>query len=191
MQEVLFRKTSVSWPQVCACCLAPMTHTVASSRTKKLFLGIATVSRTFSVDVPYCAACTQHVLWKANGGMSGVVTRAAAIAFFGTFAGMLLTLLCTQVVPAILNEIAPRYGSLNGAPPIVGFILAPLFSCVAPLVIAAVYVRRKLKARPAAPAEGAHASDGPAVELRDFDAESLTLSVHNDRYAELLKGANP
>jgi len=191
VEEIHFRKTSVAWPQACACCLAASTHTLGTSRTKRLFLGIATVSRTLTVDVPYCEPCTEHVLWNADGGMGGMVVKTAGIAFAGVFVGGLVTLFCTQVVPAILGEIVPRYGSLNGAPPIVGFVLGPLFSCAAPLLVAGLYARARLKRRPKEPSQGTHAGGGRAVQVRDFDAENLTLTVNNDRYAALLKQANP
>ena len=192
MEDIRFRKTSVAWPQACACCLAPSTHTLATERTKRLFLGVATVSRTFSVDVPYCSPCVQHVLWSVGGGMSGVVVKTAGVAFAAVFVGTLVTLLCTQVVPAILMEIAPQYGSLNGAPPTVGFVLGPLFSCATPLLVAALYARARLKRRPPGGIlQGTHASAGRSVEVRDFDAESLTLTVYDDRYADLLRKANP
>ena len=181
MQKFTVRGGAIAWPQVCACCLAPGTHYVTSAKTKGLFLGVATVSRTFTVKVPYCEPCSKHVVWNEGSGSPGIILWATAIflgcsILGGTLAGVWLQMLA---------------GPPGKSPALLPVVALLFFSCAAPFAIAFFYAKRKMRDRPTAPIDASHVRPKHAVEVLDFGTDSATVAVHNDRYAGLFSKANP
>jgi hypothetical protein len=177
MQKLTVRGAAIAWPQICACCLAPSTHTVTSVKTKRLFLGIATVTRSFTVKVPYCETCTTHVLWNESSGTPGVILWTTVVFMGCGFAGVILG--------SLLLTAFPRDST------VLPLILLALLSCGAPAVVAALYASKKLRGRPSGPLDASHARPKHAVEVADFNDKETTVIVHNDRYAALFSKANP
>lgn len=166
MITVQTQGTSVRWPQVCACCLAPMTHTVAAAKTKSLYLGLVTVRRTMKITVPYCEPCTRHV---TAGGAGEVFKWVLSALVLGPLVGIL--------VAFNLPEGPLRWPAFVAV------------GCVIPGVLAVVIgVRgwKKLR-RPLGPE---HVTSGHAVHLADFSADSLTLEARNDGFGRQLAAAN-
>ena len=188
--DVRVRGASLRLPQLCACCLAPSTHEVAASLTKRLHLGIASHERTLRVEVPYCLPCARHVEWAEAGGRPRVYLRAILVFFATVAAGMVGAVLALEVGPALLVEIAPRYGSLGGPPMIAWAVVAPFASCVMPIVVATLFARRALRAEPTAPTGPEHAGAGHAIRILDFDDDGVTLSARNEAYGARLLAAN-
>lgn len=188
--KVRIQGSSIRWPQQCACCLAASTHTIPASRTKKLHLGIATHERSLQIDVPYCGSCVQHVEWAEAGGKPRVYLRAVVTFMVAAFLGTIVTMLLLSVVPTLMIEIAPKYGSLKGAPPLAWAILMPLASCAMPIVVAVMLARRALRGAPSAPLGSEHAAPGHAIQVLDFDGEGMTLVASNVEFGTRLAAAN-
>jgi len=177
MQKFTIRGSTIAWPEACACCLGPYTHTVICEKTKRLFLGIATVTRTFTVKVPYCEPCTKHVLWNESSGTPGVILWTTVVFIGCGLVGVTLG--------ALLMTAFPKDAT------ILPLVLLGLFSCAAPAVVAAIYASRKLRGRPSEPLDPSHCRAKHAIEVADFSDKETSVIVHNDRYAALFAKANP
>ena len=119
--------TSVRWPQVCACCGAPFTHTVPASKTKRLYLGVATLKRTLTVSVPYCEDCSRHAGWASGLRYAGILLR------------MFLVFVVTQIAGIFIASVLPRGGVLDAVSLFLG--------CGMPFILAgalAVYEYRRI-----------------------------------------------
>jgi hypothetical protein len=182
---------SLSWPPVCACCLAPGTHRVAQEKTRSLFLGVATIRRSLSIDVPYCASCAQHTVWSQSGRMASAVVWSAAVLVGSAFAGALLSILIVEVVPVLVGGAVSRPAGSGGGASSASLLIFPLLSCAMPWVAAGLYFRWRVRSRPRNGSAGHDPKGRPAVELTRFDDHRLTLKVRNPRYAALLTEANP
>ena len=161
--------TSVRWPQECACCGAAFTHTVPASKTKSLYLGVATVKRTLTVSVPYCEECTRHAVWASGLRYAGILLRVFLVFFITPIAG------------AFLASVLPEGGLQNAAYVTLG--------CGMPFILAAamgVYEYRKIPRN----LDARHASKGLAVEIVDFEKDSMTIRAHNDQYGRGVASAN-
>jgi hypothetical protein len=161
--------TSIRWPEECACCLAPMTHTVTAAKTKSLYLGVATVRRTMTVSVPYCEPCSRHAVWAAGSRYAGIVLRVFLVLVLGPMLGTLVAI----SLP-------------DGAGQTAAFVLLGLVSPVVVAIAVGIHMCRRVP-RVSGPS---HATRGQAVEVSDFSKEAVTLRVHNEEYGRSLAAAN-
>jgi CBS domain containing-hemolysin-like protein len=160
---------SIRWPEACACCLAPMTHTVTATRTKRLWLGIATIRRTLSVPVPYCETCSRHAEWASGSQYLALVLVVVLILFIAPIIGL--------IIAVSLPE---------GAAQVVAAVLLVLVAPLALAVAAGVRFWRRIPR----PTGAEHSTKGLAVEISDFSKENVLLRVHNDSYGQSLAAAN-
>ncbi len=169
MLTLVIPGTSVRWPQACACCLASFTHTVAATKTKRLFLGVATVKRTLTVSVPYCEECSRHAMWASSLRYSGILLR------------VFLVFMCTPFLGAAVASLLPEGPFQNAA--------ALLLGCGMPFILAGALGVHEYKKIPRG-LDARHASKGLAVEVVDFDKDSITIRAHNDQYGKDIVAAN-
>jgi hypothetical protein len=142
---------------------------VTTARTKRLYLGVATVKRTLTVAVPYCEACSRHAAWASGLRYAGILLR------------VFLVLFVTPIAGAFAGSLLPE-GRLQDAAYVT-------LGCGMPFVLAGGMlwyevrkIPRKLDAR--------HASNGLAVEVVDFEKDAITMKVHDDGYGRDLAAAN-
>ena len=160
---------SVRWPQECACCRAPFTHTVAASKTKSLYLGVATVKRTLTVSVPYCEECSRHAIWASGLRYAGILLR------------VFLVFCITLIAGAFVGSLLPRGGLLDAVSLILG--------CGMPFILAAALAVHEYRKIPRN-LDPRHASTGLAVEVVDFEKDNMTIRAHNDEYGREVAAAN-
>jgi len=190
MRRVEVERASFAFPESCACCLAPATHNVASQKTKRVFLGVATVSRALSIEVPYCEACSDHVLWGENGGITSILVRAAAVIVAAAALGALLSLIIVEVIPALVWGVGSPAPTQGGRIASLSLLVLPLLSCAMPFIAAGLYVRNRLRSRPRGRLDARHCRERHAVQLLDFGEDRLTLGVWNEDYADMLARAS-
>ena len=174
MQILQIPSHSVSWPRLCACCLAPPTHTVPTGKSSKLFLGILSLKRTLNVSVPYCEPCMQHAKWSSGGRYLGIILKVVLVFFATTglgFAAGMGALAVLDMPRTLLAQVVLFF-----------------FALVAPIVLTAMFLRRELKRIPRL--DSIHSSKGHAVEVVAFDKSSITVKLHNDDYGKQLAAAN-
>jgi len=177
IQTLTIEGGSVSWPRVCACCLAPAVQQVAASKTKTVFLVVASSRKTMSVSVPYCATCAGRVAFHHQ--MTPWVQAFLVFALLG-FVGMTLGVFAFVAL-------------LTAAPSLTGLtsLLMLLFTLGTPILGTILFVRKKRRDRPQ-PLPLPHVcGTGPAVRVLNFSGQSLTLGFASPRYAELMRAANP
>jgi hypothetical protein len=160
---------SVRWPQRCACCGDPFTHTVAAAKTKRLYLGVATVKRTLTIAVPYCEVCSRHAEWASGLRYSGILLR------------VFLALFLTPIAGAFLGSLLPAGRVQDAAYVALG--------CGMPFVLAGVVLWYELRKTPRN-LDARHASKGLAVEVVDFEKNGMKVKVHHDGYARDVAAAN-
>jgi hypothetical protein len=177
MQTLTIEGGSVSWPRACSCCLAPAVQQVAASKTKTVFLVVATSRKTMSVSVPYCATCAGRVAVYQQ--MTPWVLAFLLFVALG-FAGMMLGVF----VLLALVTVAPKLTTLASS-------LTLLFTFGTPILGTILFLRKKRRDRPE-PLPPPHVcGTGPAVSVLNFSGQSLTLGIASPRYAELMRAANP
>jgi hypothetical protein len=170
MHDVILRRSGYRIPARCACCGAPPTTSVPAKRSRGLFLGIAAVQTTVTVEVPYCASCIRHVKAFHRASFRGLQMPSVILAAFATF---------FAIIPA---------GEVWGGTQL---LFVPMVLGIPVAVVAAfVMWRRRGRAAAASAMQGRHASGGPAVELTWFDESSFTLSCADLQFAGLLADAN-
>jgi hypothetical protein len=187
MQTLEINGANIVWPGACACCLAPATHTVTSTKQKSTYLVVATVRRSMCVPVPYCDACHRHVLWSLGPGIVGVAFVSVLLFVGAAIVGLMLGFLVTNLLSATFPAVFPPdpFASLLSE--------AVLVMCTlgAGLAAAVIYARSHLRNRPGRRLGPEHFSSAPAVGVEDFGAQGITLALYNPRYAALLSRANP
>ena len=175
----------VVWPDACACCLAPSTHTVTSTKQKSTFIGVGTVRRRITVPVPYCEPCHHHVMWSTGPGFIGLAFVSALLsigaAIVGAFLGFLVVVLLSRAAGGWFTEDA----SASRAS------MAVLLGCVLACGAAApvIYAKGHLRHRPRGRLGPEHFSRKPAAAVVDFSADGVTLGVYNPRFAALMTSA--
>ncbi len=187
MQTLEINGASIVWPSACACCLAPATHTVTSTKQKSTFLVVATVKRSISVPVPYCEACHRHVLWSLGPGIIGVAFVSVLLFIGAAIVGLLLGLLVTNMLSRSFPAAFPPDPFASGLSE------AVLVACIlgAGVSAAVIYARSHLRNRPGRRLGPEHFSSAPAVSVEDFSAQGITLGLYNPKYAALMSRANP
>jgi hypothetical protein len=168
MMSLRMPGASIRWPEECACCLAPMMHTVTAAKTKSLYLGVATVRRTMTISVPYCEPCSRHAVWAAGSRYAGIVLRVFLVLVLGPMLGTLVSI------------------SLPEDAQTAAFVLLGLVLPVLVAIAVGVHLCRRVP-RISGPS---HATRGQAVEVSDFSKEAVTLRVYNEEYGRSLAAAN-
>jgi len=187
MQTLEINGASIVWPSACACCLAPATHTVTSTKQKSTFLVVATVKRSISVPVPYCEACHRHVLWSLGPGLIGVAFVSVLLFIGAAIVGLMLGFLITNLLSGTFPVVFPPdpFASLLSQ--------AVLVACTLGAGVSAglIYARSHLRNRPGRRLGPEHFSSAPSVSVEDFGAQGITLGLYNPKYAALMSRANP
>ncbi len=178
----------VTYPQVCACCLARSTTTLevrkedlASLAKAGLLVaagssGGGLMRENRAVKVPYCKECSGHVRWKQSGGWLGVVLHVPVNAFFGLLLGFLVALLAGAA------GLAGESASLDHP----NWFIVGAF-----VAVGVAFALATTRWRPRGPLGRAHARDGGGVEIARFNQAEIVLRCHNDGFAARLIEANP
>src|SRR5262245_33746294 len=184
----------VSYPPVCACCLAKATHTLEVRKEDLKALAVAltvgamraaggqsaagagSLRDSRAANVPYCPSCSGHVRWKRSGGWLGVVLHVPVNAFFGLLLGFIVAALvgAAGIGGAVLDLDHPNW-----------FIVAAFVGGGVALAL------MNLRWRPQGPLGRLHAREADGLEIARFTGSEVVLRCHNDRFAEKLRQANP
>ncbi len=184
----------VSYPAVCACCLAPSTTRleVRKEDLKALALALSSVALraaagkatgsagllrdSRAVKVPYCRMCSGHVRWKRSGGWLGVVLHVPVNAFFGLLIGFFVAALAgaAGIGGAEFNVDRPNW-----------LIIGAFIAAGAALGLAT------MRWRPRSPLGRSHASDGDAIQIVRFTGSEIVLRCQSDSFANKVLEANP
>jgi hypothetical protein len=186
MQRIEIRGRSVAWPDACACCLAPVTHTVTSTKKKRLFIGIGTISRTITLRVPYCETCQRHALWSPGLGVIGLLFGGALVCIGAAFVGLLLALL---IVGTLSSQFSAAFRESTAASVLAGAVFVLCAVAGGGLAIR-FYVWPRLRNRPRGPLGTEHSTSREAVTISDFSQDALTIEVQSPTYAALVSRAN-
>lgn len=178
----------VTYPEVCACCLARSTTTIEVRKEDLAALakaglmavagrsGAGLLRDSRAVKVPYCKACTGHVRWKQSGGWLGVALHVPVNAFFGLLLGFFVALLAGAA------GLAGESASLDH----------PNWFIVGAFVAAGVALAAATaRWRPRGPLGRSHAREGGGVEIARFTQAEIVLRCYNDGFAARLIEANP
>lgn len=186
MQRIEIRGQSVAWPDACACCLAPVTHTVTSTKEKRLFIGIGTVRRTMTLRVPYCDTCHRHALWSPGLGVIGLVFVSAFVCIGAAIVGLMVAFLIVNALSSLFSA-AFRESTVASVAAAAVFVVC---SVAAGGLAVWFYIKPRLQNRPRGPLGPEHSSSREAVTITDFSQDGITIEVQNPAYAALMSRAN-
>jgi hypothetical protein len=170
MERVRVPRTSVEFPGICACCLAPTEASLQIQRRKTGTAVVVIWEVTSSLPVPYCPACQRHAIWYQEGGWVGVLARAIAAAVLLGAAGL------------AVGFVAP----VSGVP-----MWPVIVAAVAGGIGAAVSIWRRMRYQPPSTPDAGHASRGPAVYLHEVRDGAVALDVLGADFARRVAAANP
>jgi hypothetical protein len=172
MNTIVIQGTAVNLPPLCACCLRDATHEVTIGKVKRTEMIVAAIKSTVTLKVPHCEPCSRHVTWST----ASVVAHAIVLA--------LLLLLIGFIASAL---VAFSYEPSSGVQTLIFLAGAGLL----PALGTWVYVKHKERNRPDDLLGPEHTRPRVALEILDFTKDSITLGIHNERYAQTVSSLNP
>lgn len=188
MRTVRVPGDTLSYPQVCACCMRPSGGTLEVRKEDLKRLAVAAVlasdaggaaaslRRKGATKVPYCQECRNHIRWGRMGGWFGLVLSVLVDGFLGFLAG--------AAVCGILDIFAITWYVQNPR-------LAPYLICGAGVLLGVAVALGNLRWRPKDGLGRRHAREKDAVEIVGLGRGSMDLKFHNNAFAEAVIQANP